>query len=81
MLEHCDRAEQNHWCLASKGEARFYLGEWAGAFDDYAAALAAHARPREIESMYQQAELIIADLAPAEQREQLRQKLDAVFGW
>ncbi len=81
VLRHCDNAQQNHWCLATKGEAEFYRGQWDLGLESYAAAILARASPREIESMYQQAELIIDSLAPADKRDELGKKLQKVFGW
>ncbi len=81
VLALCDQAVGGPWCHATQGEACFYLADWDRGLKHYAEAVAAHAGPREIESMYEQAARIVAELAPADEREEIGCKLDVVFGW
>jgi len=79
VLPQCALAKRDHWCLATQGEAHFYLGEWDTGLGFYNDAIE-HGEPREIESMYEQAVLIMARLAPRGERKDLQRRLEAVFG-
>ncbi|WP_375509235.1 hypothetical protein, partial [uncultured Caballeronia sp.] len=54
--EYCDQAAQSdRWCLATRGEAHFVLGNFDDSESFYRQALAVTNSPRERQSMYSQA--------------------------
>ncbi|MHB1658171.1 MAG: alpha/beta fold hydrolase [Acidithiobacillus sp.] len=54
-LKHCALSNQNHWCLATKGEAYLILNDVVRAEELYREAIARTDSPRERQSMYTQA--------------------------
>lgn len=57
-LEHCAKAQLNHWRLATEGEAHLMQGNLSAAEDRYRSAVAITDSPRELRSMGDQASLI-----------------------
>lgn len=55
VLTHCEQAAPGFWCSATIGEASLYLGQQDQAISSYREALRNSPRPREAESMFQQA--------------------------
>jgi len=83
VLRHCSDAAREEllkdrkWRLATEGEARLVLGEFDAAVDGYRAALTSDPcpGPREIDSMYQQATLLVSIVGTRD----LAERLDRVF--
>lgn len=57
VLEHCDRAPKDFWCLGTQGEAQLYLGDDAGALVAYREAVSVIPVPEpwQLKSMHSQA--------------------------
>jgi pimeloyl-ACP methyl ester carboxylesterase len=53
-LEHCGSASEDHWNLATQGEACLILGKGEEALERYRLALGKGPSPRQIESMFSQ---------------------------
>jgi tetratricopeptide (TPR) repeat protein len=83
VLGHCAEAVETElppdrkWRLATEGEARLILGEFDDAVEGYRRALSSDPppEPREIDSMYHQATLLLAKVGT----QRLAERLEAVF--
>ena len=69
-----DPTRYPHWRLATQAEARLYLGDTEAALELYGRA-AAEADPREQDSMFSQAQRILAEL----DKEDVARRLETVF--
>ncbi len=74
-LDACDRAEDNVWRAATRGEANLYLGNAEAAIAGYQAALDKNPGPRKINSMFQQAVRVAELLDDEAMAERLRSLL------
>lgn len=62
-LDHCTKAERNHWSLATQAEAYLMLDDLVKAEELYLKAIAAADSPRAEQSMYSQALLVALRVA------------------
>ena len=64
VLKHCDRAEQDFWCLGTRGEAKLCLGDKEGALKAYneSVDMSPQPEPWQIKSMHSQASQLTAIL-------------------
>lgn len=72
VLEHCAKSKKTHWCRATAGEAQFYLGDTAAGLQAYRDAVAMQPSPREMASMYSQADLVLELLNDSAARTDLK---------
>jgi tetratricopeptide (TPR) repeat protein len=76
VLDACANvAPHDKWRLAAEGEAYLYLGDFDTAVARYQAALNSGPTPREVESMYQQALLVVGSIGTRT----LADKFEAMF--
>ena len=77
VIEHCDQARKDLWCLGTQGEAKLYLGDTKGALAAYRAAVSVTPEPEpwQLKSMHSQA----CQLAAILNRDDLTSELNAIF--
>jgi len=75
-LRSCTNARQDHWSLATEGDAYLMLGKDEEALKSYSRAIQLAKSPRDLDSMYQQAVLVAVSLRGQE----LAERVQEVFG-
>ena len=77
VLKHCEKAEQDFWCLGTKGEALLCLGKKEAALDAYSESvnMSPEPEPWQLESMHSQASQLAAIL----NYDHLASELDRIF--
>ncbi len=80
VLDYCQSAPTDHWSRATEGEACFYLARWRPGFRAYERALELCPSPREIQSMHEQAAVVIERCSARADFEERIVWLNATFG-